>query len=235
LAFSAGDIARRLANHAVALDKCSGIPSLRGHYGEYLGVDVALSSLPLSAHPPPLPLPPLLPLLPSSQILANVFYEPSTRTSSSFAAAMQRLGGSVLQINEVSALSSPLPLLARPSSHPSPPHNPLLPPLPPFAVHVQRRQGRDVVGQHQGDAVLRRRGRPAAPAAGQRRDRVRCDPQARPQRRRRDRGAPHPGAARRAHDPRGARGQAGRPHGDHGRRPQERADGALPRPPAVAL
>ncbi len=38
------------------------------------------------------------------QILANIFYEPSTRTSSSFAAAMQRLGGSVLQINEVSAL-----------------------------------------------------------------------------------------------------------------------------------
>ena len=35
-----------------------------------------------------------------SQILANVFYEPSTRTSTSFAAAMQRLGGSVLQINE---------------------------------------------------------------------------------------------------------------------------------------
>lgn len=34
------------------------------------------------------------------QILANVFYEPSTRTSTSFAAAMQRLGGSVLQINE---------------------------------------------------------------------------------------------------------------------------------------
>lgn len=34
------------------------------------------------------------------KILANVFYEPSTRTSSSFAAAMQRLGGSVLQINE---------------------------------------------------------------------------------------------------------------------------------------
>jgi aspartate carbamoyltransferase len=29
-----------------------------------------------------------------------VFYEPSTRTSSSFAAAMQRLGGSVLQISE---------------------------------------------------------------------------------------------------------------------------------------
>ena len=42
------------------------------------------------------------PLLPP-QVLANVFYEPSTRTSSSFAAAMQRLGGSVLQINEVRA------------------------------------------------------------------------------------------------------------------------------------
>ncbi len=34
-------------------------------------------------------------------VLANLFYEPSTRTSSSFAAAMQRLGGSVLAINEV--------------------------------------------------------------------------------------------------------------------------------------
>jgi aspartate carbamoyltransferase catalytic subunit len=35
------------------------------------------------------------------KILANLFYEPSTRTSSSFAAAMERLGGSVIQINEV--------------------------------------------------------------------------------------------------------------------------------------
>jgi aspartate carbamoyltransferase catalytic subunit len=34
-------------------------------------------------------------------VLANVFYEPSTRTSSSFTAAMQRLGGSVIPINEV--------------------------------------------------------------------------------------------------------------------------------------
>lgn len=34
------------------------------------------------------------------RILANVFYEPSTRTSCSFAAAMMRLGGSVLQVNE---------------------------------------------------------------------------------------------------------------------------------------
>ena len=33
-------------------------------------------------------------------ILANLFYEPSTRTSSSFTAAMQRLGGSVIPINE---------------------------------------------------------------------------------------------------------------------------------------
>lgn len=37
------------------------------------------------------------------RVLANIFYEPSTRTSSSFAAAMQRLGGSVLSINEVRA------------------------------------------------------------------------------------------------------------------------------------
>ena len=35
------------------------------------------------------------------KILANLFYEPSTRTFSSFAAAMERLGGSVLAINEV--------------------------------------------------------------------------------------------------------------------------------------
>jgi aspartate carbamoyltransferase catalytic subunit len=35
------------------------------------------------------------------RVLANVFYEPSTRTSCSFAAAMSRLGGAVLQINEV--------------------------------------------------------------------------------------------------------------------------------------
>ncbi len=35
------------------------------------------------------------------KILTNLFYEPSTRTSSSFAAAMERLGGSVVQINEV--------------------------------------------------------------------------------------------------------------------------------------
>lgn len=35
------------------------------------------------------------------RVLANLFYEPSTRTSSSFTAAMQRLGGSVIPINEV--------------------------------------------------------------------------------------------------------------------------------------
>jgi aspartate carbamoyltransferase catalytic subunit len=34
-------------------------------------------------------------------VLAVVFYEPSTRTSSSFIAAMSRLGGSVIPINEV--------------------------------------------------------------------------------------------------------------------------------------
>jgi aspartate carbamoyltransferase len=34
-------------------------------------------------------------------VLANLFYEPSTRTSSSFAAAMTRLGGRVISINEV--------------------------------------------------------------------------------------------------------------------------------------
>jgi len=35
------------------------------------------------------------------KVLANLFYEPSTRTSSSFAAAMLRLGGRVISINEV--------------------------------------------------------------------------------------------------------------------------------------
>ena len=35
------------------------------------------------------------------KILANLFYEPSTRTSSSFTSAMERLGGSVITINEV--------------------------------------------------------------------------------------------------------------------------------------
>jgi aspartate carbamoyltransferase len=35
------------------------------------------------------------------KILANLFYEPSTRTSSSFTASMERLGGSVIPINDV--------------------------------------------------------------------------------------------------------------------------------------
>lgn len=35
------------------------------------------------------------------KILANLFYEPSTRTSSSFTSAMERLGGSLIPINEV--------------------------------------------------------------------------------------------------------------------------------------
>ncbi len=35
------------------------------------------------------------------KILANLFYEPSTRTSSSFMAAMERLGGNVIPISEV--------------------------------------------------------------------------------------------------------------------------------------
>jgi len=37
----------------------------------------------------------------SGKILANLFYEPSTRTSSSFHAAMLKLGGGVIPINEV--------------------------------------------------------------------------------------------------------------------------------------
>ena len=39
--------------------------------------------------------------LPKGKILASIFYEPSTRTSSSFIAAMERLGGNVININEV--------------------------------------------------------------------------------------------------------------------------------------
>ena len=35
------------------------------------------------------------------KILANLFYEPSTRTSSSFMAAMLRLGGQIIPINNV--------------------------------------------------------------------------------------------------------------------------------------
>ena len=35
----------------------------------------------------------------NNKILTNLFYEPSTRTSSSFAAAMYKLGGEVITIN----------------------------------------------------------------------------------------------------------------------------------------
>lgn len=38
-----------------------------------------------------------------SQVLANMFYEHSTRTMSSFATAMMRLGGSVIEFNEASS------------------------------------------------------------------------------------------------------------------------------------
>lgn len=37
----------------------------------------------------------------AQRVSANLFYEPSTRTSSSFAAAMYRLGGNVISINDV--------------------------------------------------------------------------------------------------------------------------------------
>ena len=39
------------------------------------------------------------------KVLANMFYEPSTRTSCSFMAAMQRLGGQVIAINEAKSSS----------------------------------------------------------------------------------------------------------------------------------
>jgi aspartate carbamoyltransferase catalytic subunit len=41
----------------------------------------------------------------TGKIVANVFYEPSTRTSMSFAAATQRLGGQVLAINTIQSSS----------------------------------------------------------------------------------------------------------------------------------
>ncbi len=41
----------------------------------------------------------------SSKVLMNLFYEPSTRTSASFAAAMLRLGGKVFPINEIKSSS----------------------------------------------------------------------------------------------------------------------------------
>ena len=41
----------------------------------------------------------------ADRLLGIIFYEPSTRTSSSFQAAMQRLGGKVIAINDVSSSS----------------------------------------------------------------------------------------------------------------------------------
>jgi carbamoyl-phosphate synthase/aspartate carbamoyltransferase/dihydroorotase len=38
-------------------------------------------------------------------VMGSIFYEPSTRTSCSFAAAMQRLGGTVISVNETSTSS----------------------------------------------------------------------------------------------------------------------------------
>lgn len=40
------------------------------------------------------------------KILASIFYEPSTRTSSSFSSAMMRLGGSVIPLHQVMEQSS---------------------------------------------------------------------------------------------------------------------------------
>ena len=40
------------------------------------------------------------------KILANLFYEPSTRTASSFLSAMERLGGSVIPISVVGTSST---------------------------------------------------------------------------------------------------------------------------------
>lgn len=42
-------------------------------------------------------------LLPQGKVMASMFYEVSTRTSSSFAAAMARLGGAVLSFSEATS------------------------------------------------------------------------------------------------------------------------------------
>ncbi len=39
-------------------------------------------------------------IVPTGKVMATVFYEVSTRTASSFSAAMQRLGGKVIHIDE---------------------------------------------------------------------------------------------------------------------------------------
>ena len=44
-------------------------------------------------------------LLSQGKVMASMFYEVSTRTSSSFAAAMQRLGGSVVHFSEATSSS----------------------------------------------------------------------------------------------------------------------------------
>ncbi len=63
-------VARRLRNHAMAINKQNPLDMLRG------------------------------------KVLACIFYEPSTRTSSSFIAAMTRLGGSVIPITQGVQFSS---------------------------------------------------------------------------------------------------------------------------------
>lgn len=42
-------------------------------------------------------------VLPKGKVMASVFYEVSTRTSCSFSAAMQRLGGRVISMDESSS------------------------------------------------------------------------------------------------------------------------------------
>jgi aspartate carbamoyltransferase catalytic subunit len=42
-------------------------------------------------------------VLPKGKVMASVFYEVSTRTSCSFSAAMQRLGGRVINMDESSS------------------------------------------------------------------------------------------------------------------------------------
>ena len=136
------------------------------------------------------------------KILASLFYEPSTRTSSSFTAAMERLGGSVIPINEVRYSS-----VSKGES------------LPDTVRTLESLRGCD---------------RAAPP--GDRRGRAGCAirPQAGHQRGRWRRRAPHPGAARSAHHPRGA-GPGGRPDRDDAGRSEIWPHRAFARPAADAV
>ena len=133
------------------------------------------------------------------KILANLFYEPSTRTSSSFMAAMQRLGGAVIPISEVKYSS-----VAKGESLPDTVRT-----LGCYADVIVIRHpevgSAALAAKHARKPVIN-----AGDGVGEH---------------------PDPGPPRHLHHPRGA-GPARRPDRDHARRPEVRADGPLPRPPA---